>query len=212
METIYDPVYQWNYNGTAEGAVRNDKKYCGRFSISAVDAKDKSGAWLNGERGKKVEKVSDGCLTIALHGRFPSKADKVAIASLGSAKVGENGKALLLTTGGRGALAAHVIAKVPGQGFTVVSTTPIPLPVSRFPFPIPRFPFPIPRFPFGHSHGEGRRRGGGDRGRQACGEDRHEIEMRGLHVPGDVLPRRNMLRLRRLRLFQAERRGERSSG
>ncbi len=76
METIYDPVYQWNYNGTAEGAVRNDKKYCGRFSISAVDAKDKSGAWLNGECGKKVEKVSDGCLTIALHGRFPSKAGR----------------------------------------------------------------------------------------------------------------------------------------
>ena len=136
METIYDPVYQWNYNGTAEGAVRNDKKYCGRFSISAVDAKDKSGAWLNGECGKKVEKVSDGCLTIALHGRFPSKADKVAIASLGSAKVGENGKALLLTTGGGNALAAHVIAKVPGRGFTVVSTKPIPLPVSRSPFPV----------------------------------------------------------------------------
>ena len=148
METIYDPVYQWNYNGTAEGAVRNDKKYCGRFSISAVDAKDKSGAWLNGECGKKVEKVSDGCLTIALHGRFPSKADKVAIASLGSAKVGENGKALLLTTGGGDALAAHVIAKVPGQGFTVVSTTPIPLPVSRSPFPVSRSPFPVPRFPF----------------------------------------------------------------
>lgn len=128
METIYDPVYQWNYNGTAEGAVRNDKKYCGRFSIKAENAKDKSGAWLNGEYGKKVEKVSDGCLTIALHGRFPARKDKVAIASLGSAKAGENGKALLLTTGGRNALAAHVIAKVPGQGCKVVLTTHVPVP------------------------------------------------------------------------------------
>ena len=127
METIYDPVFQWNYNGTAAGAVRKDKKFCGLKTISAVDSPDKAGAWLDGATASKVEGVTDGSLTIALHGRFPKK-DNVAIASLGAAKEG-NGKALLLTTSSKAnALAAHVIATVPGKGCHIVSTTPIPLP------------------------------------------------------------------------------------
>ena len=126
METIYDPVFQWNYNGTAAGAVRKDKKFCGLKTISAVDSPDKAGAWLDGATASKVEGVTDGSLTIALHGRFPKK-DNVALASLGAAKEG-NGKALLLTTSSKAnALAAHVIATVPGRGCHIVSTTPIPL-------------------------------------------------------------------------------------
>ena len=136
METIYDPVFQWNYNGTAAGAVRKDKKFCGLKTISAADSPNKAGAWLDGATASKVEGVTDGSLTIALHGRFPKK-DNVAIASLGAAKEG-NGKALLLTTSSKpGALAAHVIATVPGKGCHIVSTTPIPLPVTRYPLPVP---------------------------------------------------------------------------
>ncbi len=154
METIYDPVFQWNYNGTAAGAVRKDKKFCGLKTISAVDSPDKAGAWLDGATASKVEGVADGSLTIALHGRFPKK-DNVAIASLGAAKEG-NGKALLLAASSKAnALAAHVIASVPGKGCHIVSTTPIPLPptptknsnsspVPRSPFPVPRSPFPVP--------------------------------------------------------------------
>ena len=127
LETIYDPVFQWNYNGTAAGAVRNDKAYCGLRSISAEDAADKSGAWLKGATGANVGKVADGCLTIALHGRFP-KTGKTAIASLGAARSG-NGKAILLaTTSKTDVLAAHVVATVPSRGCQVVSTTPVPVP------------------------------------------------------------------------------------
>ena len=127
METIYDPVFQWNYNGTAAGAVRNDKKFCGLEKISAEDASDKSGAWLVGATAEKVDNVADGSITLALHGRFPKK-DKVTIASLGAAKEG-NGKAILIATTSRPSLlAAYVVATLPGKGCQIVSTTPIPLP------------------------------------------------------------------------------------
>ena len=156
METIYDPVFQWNYNGTAAGAVRRDKKFCGLKAISAEDATDKSGAWLNGATAGKVDGVSDGSISLALHGRFPKKG-KVAIASLGAAKEG-GGKALLLATSKSGALAAHVVASVPGKGCQVVSTTPIPLPptptqdsdsspgltAKALAAAVPHSPFPVP--------------------------------------------------------------------
>lgn len=130
METIYDPVFQWNYNGTAAGAVRNDKKFCGLGRISAEDASDKSGAWLVGTTSGKVGGVSNGSITLALHGKFPKK-DKVAVASLGAAKEG-NGKALLLaTTSKANTLAAHVVATLPGKGCQIISTTPIPLSTTR---------------------------------------------------------------------------------
>lgn len=126
METIYDPVFQWNYNGTAAGAVRHDKNFCAMNAISAEDAADKSGAWLAGASAAEVKKVDDGCLTIALHGKFPKKG-KAAIASLGAAKNG-NGKALLLaTTAKTDTLALYLIASVPGQGCKIVSATPIPV-------------------------------------------------------------------------------------
>ena len=81
-----------------------------------------------------VNNLRDGNVTIALHGRFPKKA-RVAIASLGTVKEG-NGKAILIaTTSSPDALAAHVVASVPGQGCRVVSTTPIPLPVPSSPLP-----------------------------------------------------------------------------
>ena len=126
METIYDPVFQWNYNGTAAGAVRRDKKFCNLKTISATDSSDKAGAWLDGVTAGKVEGVDDGSITIALHGRFPRK-DNVAIASLGSVKEG-GGKALLLTTAIKvNTLSAHIIASVPGHGCQIVSSTTIPL-------------------------------------------------------------------------------------
>ncbi len=126
METIYDPVFQWNYNGTAAGAVRRDKNFCAMNAISAEDAADKSGAWLAGASAAEVKKVDDGCLTIALHGKFPKKG-KAAIASLGAAKNG-NGKALLLaTTAKTDTLVLYLIASVPGQGCKIVSATPIPV-------------------------------------------------------------------------------------
>lgn len=126
METIYDPVYQWTYNGTAAGIVRHDNKFCGRLPLSAADAGDKSGAWLNGATAGSVEHCDGGNLTLALHGRFP-KTPKTAIASLGSLK-GADGKALLLATSSKaGMLAALVIARISGQGCKVVSMTPIPV-------------------------------------------------------------------------------------
>ena len=154
METIYDPVFQWNYNGTVAGAVRNDKKFCGLKKISAEDASDKSGAWLVGATAGKVDNVADGSITLALHGRFPKK-DKVTIASLGAAKEG-NGKAILIATTSRpNMLAAYVVATLPGKGCQIVSTTPIPLPPtpgtqlsthnSQLTTSTPRSPFPVPR-------------------------------------------------------------------
>lgn len=126
METIYDPVFQWNYNGTAAGAVRKDKGYCTLGGISAENADDKSGAWLNGVTPGSVDKVADGCLTIALHGRFSGKG-KTMVASLGAVKEG-NGKALLLTIGSKSnELVAHVVASAPGKGCQVVASAPVPL-------------------------------------------------------------------------------------
>lgn len=126
MQTIYDPVFQWNYNGTAVGAVRNDRKFCALRSISAEKAADNSGAWLYGVTSGTLAGCDDGNITLALHGRFP-RAGKVAIASLGSVKEG-SGKALLLaTTSKANMLAAHVVASVPGSGCRIVSTTAIPV-------------------------------------------------------------------------------------
>ena len=124
METIYDPVFQWTYNGTAAGVVRNDGKFCGLRGLSTDDASDKSGAWLDGQTSSKVSRLASGNMAIALHGRF-AKTGKTAIASLGSANEG-NGKAVLLTTTTRpDTLAALVVATIAGKGCQVVSATPI---------------------------------------------------------------------------------------
>ena len=124
METIYDPVFQWTYNGIAAGVVRNDGKFCGLRGLSADDASDKSGAWLDGPTSGKVSRLASGSMALTLHGRF-AKAGKVAIASLGSAAE-RNGKAVLLTTTTRpDTLAALVVASIPGRGRQVVSATPI---------------------------------------------------------------------------------------
>ena len=88
METIYDPVFQWTYTGTAEGKRRWDGKFCGLRSVAAKEASDKSGAWIDGATAGRVNNVSDGSLAIALNGRFPSGGNPVAIASLGAAKEG----------------------------------------------------------------------------------------------------------------------------
>ena len=126
MQTIYDPVYQWTYNGTSSGVVRHDGKFCSPGSVRCEDTPNGIGAWLTGATASEVNKCG-GDMTIALHGRLPRKG-KVAIASLGSAREG-NGKALLLaTTSARDALAAHVVASVPGKGCVIVSTTAVPVP------------------------------------------------------------------------------------
>ena len=127
METIYDPVFQWSYNGTVSGVVRNDGKFCGLRNISAEDSSDKTGAWLEGASGSKVGGADNGNLTLAFHGKIP-KAKKMAIASLGSVRAG-SGKAILLATSSKSnILAAHVIASVPGRGCSVISTTSIEVP------------------------------------------------------------------------------------
>lgn len=124
METIYDPVFQWTYNGIAAGVVRNDGKFCGLRGLSTDDASDKSGAWLDGPTSGKVACLASGSMAIAMHGRF-AKAGKAAIASLGSAAE-RNGKAVLLTTTTRlDTLAALVVASIPGRGRQVVTETPI---------------------------------------------------------------------------------------
>ncbi|MBO7684336.1 MAG: hypothetical protein J6T51_06395 [Kiritimatiellae bacterium] len=134
METIYDPSFQWTYNGTAAGVVRNDGKSCALRHVSAEGAPDNSGAWLDGATEGRAADAKDGSITIALHGRFP-KRDGVAIASLGTAKEG-GGKAILVASTSRAdALAAHVVASVPGKGCQVVSTTPVPVPRSASPVP-----------------------------------------------------------------------------
>ena len=127
METIYDPVFQWSYNGTAGGKVRNDGKFCGLKSIKAKDSSDKSGAWLERPTEGRVNNIADGSIAIALHGWLP-KGGNVAVASLGAARE-KSGKALLLVAGPkRDTLSAHVIASVPGAGYGIVSTKTIPVP------------------------------------------------------------------------------------
>lgn len=126
METIYDPVFQWTANGSDSGKVRYDGKFCPLRSVATEPADDRCGGWLNGASAAKVNNLSGGDMSIAFHGRFP-KADKTAIASLGTARE-KGGKALLLSaTGKAGVLAAHVIADVPGRGCQIVSTTSVPL-------------------------------------------------------------------------------------
>ena len=128
METIYDPVFQWTYTGTAEGKRRWDGKFCGIRSVAAKEASDKSGAWIDGATAGRVNNVSDGSIAIALHGRFPSGGNPVAIASLGAAKEGE-GKAVMLASGQkRDMLFAHVVATVHGKPCAIVATRQIPVP------------------------------------------------------------------------------------
>ena len=127
METIYDPVFQWTYDGTAAGVVRNDGRFCGLRRLSVSDAADKSGVWLNGRSEYRVSNCDGGNLTLALHGRFPKKG-KVGIASLGSATDGAGKSLLLATTTKADQLAVHVVASVPGRGCQIVSTTPISVP------------------------------------------------------------------------------------
>ena len=127
METIYDPVFQWTYNGTAVGSVRHDRGICSLGSLNADDASDKSGAWLDGPTVGHVNKLANGNMALALHGWLPNGGN-TAIASLGSATE-KSGKAVLLaTTPRRDVLAAHVVASVPGKGCVLVSTTAINVP------------------------------------------------------------------------------------
>ena len=127
METIYDPVFQWTYNGTAAGSVRHDRGICSLGSLKADNASDKSGAWLDGATVGHVNKMSSGNMTLALHGWFPN-GGHVAIASLGSAAE-KSGKAVLLaTTPRKDVLAAYVVASIPGKGRVIVSTAAIHVP------------------------------------------------------------------------------------
>ena len=127
MQTIYDPVFQWTYNGIEAGVVRHDKGYCPLSSLRVNDTSDKSGAWLDGPTEGFVNKLSDGNMTLALHGRFPNNGH-VAIASWGSAAE-KSGKALLLaTTPKSDFLAAYVIASLPGKEREIVSSTSIYVP------------------------------------------------------------------------------------
>ncbi|MBO4286694.1 MAG: hypothetical protein J5985_00830 [Kiritimatiellae bacterium] len=128
METIYDPVYQWTYNGTVSGVLRHDNAFCNLGPLIAEDTADKSGVWLRGITDGRVNKITDGNMTLALHGRLPKKSN-VAIASLGTAKEGSGKAVLLATTPKKDVLAAHVIASLPGRGkvCTTVSTMAIPL-------------------------------------------------------------------------------------
>ena len=127
MQTIYDPVFQWTYNGTARGVVRRDKGNCALGSIRSVNANDLSGAWLDGPTDGVVGKCPGGNLTLALHGWFPNRGH-VAIASVGSAAEGSGKAVLLATTTRRDVLGAYVVASVPGRARRVVSATAIPVP------------------------------------------------------------------------------------
>lgn len=131
METIYDPVYQWTYNGAVYGIVRQDKKFCDLGSLIAEDMPDKSGVSLRGTTEGKVKGIKDGNMTLALHGWFP-KGNNIAIASLGAPKEDAGKAVLLATTWKKDVLAAHVIASPPGRGkgSVTVSTTAIPVPDS----------------------------------------------------------------------------------
>lgn len=127
METIYDPVFQWTYNGTVAGVIRNDTKFCGLRSLSAHDTLDKSGAILDGVTAGRVNGVVDGNMSIALHGCFPGSGGDVAIASLGAAREG-NGKAILLASGAkRDMLSAYVVATVPGRPCAIIAKKAIPV-------------------------------------------------------------------------------------
>lgn len=128
MQTIYDPVYQWSYTGTVEGKVRHDRKFCSMGPVSANDTSDRSGAWLYGSSGCTLGRVTDGNVSIALHGCLPKGGQPLAIASLGSGAKG-NGKAVLLATSSRAdTIVALVIATPPGSSCSIVSSTPVPVP------------------------------------------------------------------------------------
>ena len=127
METIYDPVFEWTYNGTLNGIVRHDKKHCQMTSMFFSEARDKSGSWLDGSTAGEVTTSKDGSVTVALHGWFPKGAVPTAIASLGAPENGP-GKAVLLATSGRSNfLSALVIAHCPGSSCQVVSSAKIPI-------------------------------------------------------------------------------------
>ncbi len=127
METIYDPVFQWTYNGTLDGIVRRDGKFCNLKFLSLAESENKKGAWLEGATEGRVGKLSDGNISIALHG-FISNTPRVVVASLGSARKG-NGKAVMLTTGHRkDTLVLNIVATPPGGGCKVVSSKLIPVP------------------------------------------------------------------------------------
>lgn len=126
MQTIYDPVYQWTYNGNVAGVVRHDSKYCSLPAPATEDTSDKSGAWLYGATEGRVNKLETGSMTLALHGWFPKKSN-VAIASLGAAKQ-DSGKAVLLSTSfKKDVLSAHLVASLPGRGVATLATVPIPV-------------------------------------------------------------------------------------
>lgn len=127
MQTIYDPVFQWTYNGIETGVVRQDKGICHLNSLRAEDSSDKSGAWLDGHTEGVLNSLADGKMALALHGWFPNSGH-LAIASLGSAAE-KSGKAVLLaTTPKRNVLAAHVIASPHGMERGIVSTVSIYVP------------------------------------------------------------------------------------
>ena len=127
METIYDPVFQWTYNGTLAGIVRRDGKFCGLKSLAVTESENKKGAWLDGLTEGSVANISDGNISITFHGLIPNHP-KVVVASLGSARKG-NGKAVMLTTGPRkNTLLLNVVATVPGSGCKVVTSKQIQVP------------------------------------------------------------------------------------
>lgn len=127
METIYDPVFQWTYNGTVAGIVRRDRKFSPLNSLFVTEDANKKGAWLNGATEGCLNSLNDGNITIALHGLIPN-TPKLVIASLGSARKG-NGKAVMLTTGPRkNTLLLSIVATLPGSSCKVVSYKQIPLP------------------------------------------------------------------------------------
>ncbi len=127
METIYDPVFEWSYNGTAAGIVRNDKGHCRLSGLSASDAGDMSGAWLEGATTGEVPTAKGGDMTIALHGWFPRGGAPTAIASLGAPRDGAGKAVVLATTGKADLLSAHVVAQCPGSPCRVVSTAKVPV-------------------------------------------------------------------------------------
>lgn len=127
METIHDPVFLWSYDGTPDGIVRRDKKFCDLERPAICEAPDRSGAWLDGTTVSRVNGISGGNMAIALHGRFPNGGTSVAIASLGAAREGD-GKAVVIATGfKRDELYAYVVASPPGGSCRIVSKTAIPV-------------------------------------------------------------------------------------
>ena len=127
MQTIYDPVFQWGYNGSDAGIVRRNDSKCKAGGVKFEHAPNGIGGILTGASEGRMTGSDDGNMSIALQGRFGASRGKI-IASLGALNGSQGGKAVVLATGPKENTISAVVVCRDGNVEKLVSTTPIALP------------------------------------------------------------------------------------